>query len=65
MNKGKEGEALMTYKLGKVPINQGLALDCFCIYQHDPRTKTELLLIYNINHSLQNRTCQLNTYLVY
>lgn len=32
MNKKKEGDALMTYKLGKVPINQGLALGCFCIY---------------------------------
>lgn len=32
MNKEKERETLMTYKLGKVPINQELALDWFCIY---------------------------------
>lgn len=31
----------MTYKLGKLTINQELALCCFCIYYHDPRTKAK------------------------
>lgn len=56
MNEEKEGKSLMTYKLGKLPINQELALCCFCIYQHDLRTKTESFSHFYINHSLQNRT---------
>lgn len=52
MNKEKEGEILMTYKLGKVPINQELALHCFWYINMIQELKLSLLLIYNINHSL-------------
>lgn len=53
---GERRGSLMTYKLGKLPINQELALCCSAYISTIQELKLGHLVIYYINHPLQNRT---------